>query len=236
MATTKTMTADPKNAVGYLRVSTDEQTLGPEAQRAALVAWCERNGCNLVAVHTDQGVSGGAEIDKRPGLLAALADLRAHHAGVLLVAKRDRLARDAILAGMIERLVEREGATVRTTDGTSDGDGPEAVLMRRIVDAFAEYERLLIKARTRAALAVKRARGERTGDIPYGSRLAADGIHLEPHAAEQEARRLIHGYRQAGLTLRAIGERLSARGLAPRSGGRWHRQTLANVLASAIAV
>ncbi len=39
--------------------------------------------------------------------------------------------------------------------------------MRRIVDAFAEYERLLIKAHTRAALAVKRSRGEQTCDIPY---------------------------------------------------------------------
>jgi site-specific DNA recombinase len=223
--------ADPQRAIGYIRVSTDEQTLGPEAQRTALATWCARHGCTLVAVHTDQGVSGGAELDKRPGLLAALADVRTHHAGLLLVAKRDRLARDTILAGMIERLVEREGAAVRTTDGTTDGDGPEGMLMRRIVDAFAEYERLLIQARTRAALAVKRTRGERIGDIPYGYGLAADRVHLEPRADEQETRRLIEGYRRAGLTLRAIGARLAARGILPRSGGRWHPQTVANVLA-----
>lgn len=45
--------------------------------------------------------------------------------------------------------------------------------MRRIVDAFVEYERLVIRARTRAALTVKRSRGERIGGIPYGHQLAA---------------------------------------------------------------
>jgi len=83
--------ADSHKVVGYLRVSTEEQTLGPEAQRAALEGWCTTNGAELVAVHVDQGISGGADLEKRTGLLAALAALKAHGAGVLLVAKRDRL-------------------------------------------------------------------------------------------------------------------------------------------------
>ena len=44
-----------------------------------------------------------------------------------------------------------------------------------MVDAFAEYERLVIKARTKAALGAKRKRGEKTGGaIPYGSELGPD--------------------------------------------------------------
>lgn len=62
--------------------------LGPEAQRAALVGWCTRHGAELVAVYTDHGISGGAALDKRPTLLKALAALREHRAGVLLVATR----------------------------------------------------------------------------------------------------------------------------------------------------
>jgi len=101
------------------------------------------------------------------GLLEALAALKEHGAGVLLVAKRDRLARDSMTAAMVERLCERSGAIVRTADGAGDGDGPEAVLMRRMVDAFAEHERLLIKARTKAAMAVKRSRDERISREAY---------------------------------------------------------------------
>ena len=41
-------------------------------------------------------------------------------------------------------------------EGT-DTDGPTDILMRRIVDAFGEYERLIIKARTKAALRSRRA-------------------------------------------------------------------------------
>jgi len=231
----RTKVASVDKAVGYLRVSTEEQTLGPEAQRAALERWCAANKVELVEVFTDQGVSGGAALDKRPALLAAVAALKQHGAGVLLVAKRDRLARDTMLAAMVERLVEREGATVRTADATSDGNEPEAVLMRRIVDAFAEYERLLIKARTRAALAVKRSRGERTGDIPYGFQLAADGVHLEPLPTEQAVVASVRDARVAGMSLRGIREHLAAEGFTPRSGGRWHIQTIANILKGRLA-
>lgn len=224
--------ADSTKAVGYLRVSTDEQTLGPEAQRAALERWCTQHGVTLVAVFVDQGVSGGADLDKRPALLAAVAALKEYGAGVLLVAKRDRLARDTMLAAMVERLVEREGATISTADGTGEGGTPEAVLMRRIVDAFAEYERLLIKARTKAALAVKRSRGERIGAVPFGYRLAADGVHLEADAGEQESLTLMRQYRAEGLTLRAIAARLDAQGLLPRSGKNWHPNTVARALAA----
>jgi len=231
----KRIQGDPYKVVGYLRVSTEEQALGPEAQRAALARWCTAAGAELVDVCTDQGVSGAAALDKRPGLLAALAALKAHGAGVLLVAKRDRLARDSMVAAMVERLAERNGATVRTVDGVTDGDGPEAVLMRRIVDAFAEYERLLIKARTRAALAVKKSRGERAGEVPYGWQLAPDGVHLEPDPAEQATVARVQTYRRRRLTLRAIAARLQAQGLAPRAGGRWHPQTIANVAKGRLA-
>ena len=46
--------------VGYLRVSTDEQSLSVEAQRATLTAWCQARRLTLVAVYEDVNVSGGA--------------------------------------------------------------------------------------------------------------------------------------------------------------------------------
>ena len=42
-------TTDTRTAVAYLRVSTDEQHLGPEAQRAAITAWASREGVSVVA-------------------------------------------------------------------------------------------------------------------------------------------------------------------------------------------
>jgi len=48
----------------------------------------------VLAWREERGVSGGAELTERPWLLAALDDVAAHRAGLLVVAKRDRLARD----------------------------------------------------------------------------------------------------------------------------------------------
>ena len=220
--------------VGYVRVSTDEQAIGPVAQRASLEAWCTAQGAELVAVAEDIGISGGAPLDKRPGLLAAVAALSEHGAAVLLVAKRDRLARDTLAAAMAERLDERAGARILTADGSCNADGPEGLLLRRMVDAFAEYERALIRARTRAALAVKRGRGEKTGGaVPYGYQLDADGVHLVADDAEQRVVALVRELRAEGLSLRAIGARLTARGMVPRSGGSWQAQTVARIARAA---
>lgn len=117
----------------------------------------------------------GAALDQRPGLLAALAALRQHNVGILLVARRDRLARDTLIAALVEQHAQQLGAAIRGVDGSGNTDTPEGVLLRRIMDAFAQYERLTIKARTKAALAVKRSRRERISrEPPYGWRLSSD--------------------------------------------------------------
>ena len=210
-------------AVGYIRVSTDEQANGPKAQRDAIEAWCARNGAELVVVCEDIGVSGAAALDRRPGLMSALDELGRGDA--LVMAKRDRLARDVLVSATVERLVERAGARVVSADGTGDGDSPEAVLMRRMVDAFAEYERALIRGRTRAALAAKRKRGERAGALRIGERAAADGVHVETDPREAEAVALVAGLRAAGWSIRAIADELTARGV-PCRGERWHPTTV----------
>jgi DNA invertase Pin-like site-specific DNA recombinase len=221
---------NPRTAVAYIRVSTDEQQLGQDAQRAALERWCAGNGVTLAAVHVDQGVSGAAALDDRPGLIDALAAVATHQAGVLLVTRRDRLARDVVLAATVERLAERSGARVVSADGAGNGDTPEAQLMRTVLDAVAQYERALIRARTRAALAVKKKRGERTGQVPLGHTLAADGTHLAAHPDEARAVARVHELRAAGASIRGIAKQLATEGITPR-GATWHPTTVARVLA-----
>jgi len=225
--------ANKAAAVLYVRVSTDEQALGPEAQRAAADRWCAARGVELVAVCEDLGVSGGAPLDRCPGLLEALRQLEAHGAGTLLVAKRDRLARDVMKAAMVEQLTARVGAVVSSAAGEGEGTDPAAGLMRKMIDAFAEYERALIGARTKAAMAVKKAKGERVGAIPYGYQLAADGKTLEAHEGERAVIATIRALRDEGLSLAAIAGELEARGLTPREGGRWHKVRVWRVLEAA---
>jgi len=122
---------------------------------------------------------------------------------------------------------------VASAAGEGEGTDPAAALMRTMVDAFAQYERALIGARTKAALAVKKAKGERTGTVPYGYELAADGVQLVAHEGEQAVIATIRALRAEGLSLRAITTELASRGLVSRSGGRWHLTQVVRVLEAA---
>ena len=220
------------SAVAYLRVSTQDQAnsgLGLEAQETAIIAAAARLGLPLTATYTDAGVSGGLALESRPALLEAVDALKA--GDVLLVAKRDRLGRDVLNVAMIERLVERRGARVYSAAGEgTDDDGPTGRLMRQIIDAFAEYERALIRARTRAAMQAAKRRGQRVGRVPFGMRLAADGIHLEPDPDERTLLQQMHDWRRHGYALVTIADTLNARGLRNRHGRMWQRSFVGQLL------
>jgi len=180
-------------------------------------------------VFTDAGVSGALPIAGRPGLLAAVAALHKHD--VLLVAKRDRLGRDVIEVALIERLIRKRGGRVVSAGGEgTDNDDPSSVLLRRLIDSFAEYERLLIAARTKAALDVKHAKGERTGMLPFGSQLGADGVHLEPAPVELRIAATIRALHDACHSTRQIADTLNARGMTTRRGTPWRHEYVAHHL------
>jgi DNA invertase Pin-like site-specific DNA recombinase len=228
-------TTNPLVAVAYVRVSKDDQKLGPEAQRASIESWAAREGIHVAAWCVDQGVCSVTPIDGRPGLVAALAALREHGAGVLVVAKRDRIARDVVLTAGVERAAAHGGAAVVSAAGEGNGTAPADAFMRTVIDGAAAYERALIRARTKAALAAKAARGERAGGVPYGYRLAADGVRLEADAAEQAVLAEVRELRAAGLSHRAIVAELGGRGLISRAGRPFEQTQVARMLARAAA-
>ena len=204
----------------YLRVSTEEQAdsrAGLNAQLDSCKVYIQRNKGECTEVFSDEGISGTANLEKRPGLLQAIASLG--KGDTLVVAKRDRLGRDPIVTAMIESAIARKKARAVSAAGEgTDGNGPTDVLMRRMIDAFAEYERLIIKARTSSALQAKKARSERVGSIPYGYSLSDDGIHIEENPAEQEVIAEIKRLSAAGLNLPAICGELERKGYTTRTG------------------
>jgi len=220
-------------AIGYLRVSTEGQAdsgLGLDAQRASVTTAAARLGLALADVFTDAGLSGSLDLADRPGLFAAIEAMK--RGDVLIVAKRDRLGRDVVAVAMIERLIARKGGRVLSAAGEgTDNDDASSMLQRRILDAFSEYERLIIGQRTKAALKAKRARGERAGNVPFGYRLADDGRSLIACDAERRILELIRQLREAGYTLRAIADSLNADGYRTRRGSAWRFEYVANLAA-----
>jgi len=230
----RTMPAPSGQAIGYRRVSTDEQResgLGLDAQAAAIATAATRHQITLRDTFTDAGLSGALPMEERPELMAALAALRP--GDVLIVAKRDRLARDVMHAAMIEAKARDIGARILSAAGEgTESDEPTAQLMRTMIDAFAAYERLLIGVRTTAALRVKKARGERVSrHAPYGFRFTDDTpTRLEPEANEQAILAIMQECRAADFTLEGTARELNRLGLRTRAGTEWRQQYIRNAL------
>ena len=139
-------------AVGYARVSTQDQDLALQLD-ALQAAGCER-------VYTEK--ASGAQRD-RPQLQAALDYMRPDD--TLVVWKLDRLARSLRqLLDTVEVLHARQ-IGLRSLTEAIDTSTPGGTLVFHLFGALAEFERSIIRERTRAGLAAARARG-RTGGRP----------------------------------------------------------------------
>lgn len=224
---------DASKVVAYVRVSTGKQELGPEAQRASIEAYAAAHGLTVVAWHSET-VSGGAPLGDRVELFEAIAAAKKLRAGAIVVAKRDRFSRDSFVTELLARGLRDDGIELVAADqDEANGDSPEAVLLRRMLDAVAEYERALISGRTKAALASKKRKGLKgPGSVPFGSRLASDGERLEDCPQEAPVRdRIIREHRD-GRTIQAILDGLKADGVPARGAG-WHRTTVSRILKAA---
>lgn len=221
-----------KVGVAYIRCSLAQQKLSPEAQRAAIEAYAARENVSVVAWHVDRGVSGASAAETRPGLVGALASLRERRAGVLLVARRDRVARDAVIAGLVERACAGAGAVLVSAAGEGSGSTPADGLIRGVIDSVSAYERLVLKARTKAALAAKAARGERVSrHAPYGFEVGPCGVRVVAHAAEQAVVARAAELRAGGLSLRATSAALASEGRVNRAGRAFDPNAIMNMLA-----
>ena len=146
-------------AYGYIRVSTADQAqngLSLDAQRDRIESWCAANGYQLAEVFTDAGISA-KRAENRPALQAALQTVceRRNGAGsngngnaALIVYSLSRLARSTRDAITIAERLDKAGA--------------DLVSLSERID-------------TTAAMAHKKANGQRVGTVPYGFDLGPDG-------------------------------------------------------------
>ena len=215
-----------KVAVGYCRVSTAGQAsegVSLEAQRARIKAWAQANGYEVRGVHVDAGLSGG-RADNRPALQAALEEVCREH-GALVVYSLGRLARSVKDTLTIGDRLDAAGADLVSLSENIDTTNAAGKMVFRMLAVLSEFERDLVVERTTMALDHKRSRGERIGEIPFGSRVGADGTHLEEDRFEQAILRRLRGLRDSGLSVRAIAEALNAQGV-PARNGRWHHNSV----------
>ena len=139
--------------IGYARVSTRDQDT--EAQIAALKA----AGCELIF----QEKASGGRWD-RPELHRLLGQLR--KGDVVVVWKLDRLSRSLKDVLILMEKIDQAGADFRSLTEVIDTTTPGGRMMMQIVGTFAEFERAMLRERTRNGLDVARKQGRVGGRRP----------------------------------------------------------------------
>ncbi len=218
------------NAVGYVRVSTEGQAaegVSLAAQEAKIRAWCQGNDFTLLGVHVDAGLSGSKF--NRPGLQAAVAQACEGKAA-LVVYSLSRLARSTKDTLSISERLDRAGADLVSLSERIDTTSAAGKMVFRLLAVLAEFERDQISERTTAAMKHMRSRGRRVGTIPFGFRLALDGLTLLPDETEQAALELMKTLRAEGARLRKIAAELELRGISTKNGGLWKPQVIKGIL------
>jgi|APCry1669189472_1035225.scaffolds.fasta_scaffold39763_2 DNA invertase Pin-like site-specific DNA recombinase len=211
--------------IGYVRVSTKKQEisgLGLQAQCNAIGDFAAKEGLDVIKIYTE---TESGRKDSREQLALALAHAKRLKAR-LVFAKLDRLSRKVSL---ISQLMD-SGVDFTVCDN------PHANRFTlHILAAVAEDEAARISARTKAGLAVAKARGTRLGS-PKARETVAIARAAKTQYCRQEAQNtaaIIQSIRASGVkTLSMIAQILEIRGVkTPRGGIKWQATQVSRVLA-----
>ncbi len=216
-----------KTAIGYVRVSTQEQAtegVSLDAQRDRLRTYCKLHAIKLIDIKADEGISGGTL--ERPALQAALQMLRRGRANTLIVVKLDRLSRSLRdVCTLVADYFSDERFHLLSLCGMVNTHSAAGRMVLMNLANYAQFEREMISERTRDALRHLKSQGVRLGHAPYGYQLGterdANGRRiLVPIPNEQEVIGKIIAMHSQGIKMRVIARLLNEEG-TPARRGRW---------------
>lgn len=217
-------------AIGYVRVSTDEQAregISLDNQKAKIASYCALHDMELVGIVEDAGKSG--KDLNREGMKVLTDSMKARQVNAIVVYKLDRLSRKVIDTLNLIELMRRHYIAFHSITDNIDTKTAMGKFFLNVMASLAQMERDLISERTKDALQHKISKNERAGQIPYGWILSPDGKTLVPNKKEQKAIALIRDLHGRGYSCRAICRELEAKRYKP-VGSAWHHQTIKNIL------
>ena len=219
-------------AIGYIRVSTEEQAthgISLDAQRAKLEAYALTKDLTLVGIVEDAGKS--AKDLRRPGVQKILTMARRKEVDAVIIVKLDRMFRSTVDALTTAQDFDRRGVALHSISESLDTQSAMGKFFFTLTAALAEMERGLVGERTRAALARKKDKREVYGKVPYGFE-AVDGMLIQ-NQEEQNILRRIRRLRADGMSYQKVADALNGMGVSAKQGGQWDRVRVFKIMQNA---
>lgn len=221
-----------KNAVGYVRVSTEGQVgddrFGIDSQKAQILQYASDNGYKIVQWYEEDGVSGVKE--DRPALNKILYgdDVTNPPFEAVIIAKTDRLSRDTKLYFYYLYVLEKKNIKLLSVNEHFDSDDALSNIYRSLMLFVAEQERKNIALRTGKGRESKaKIGGYSGGRAPYGYRVLNGQLVINPD--EEPIVRMVFDGLDAGKTLWAIADSINDAGFSTRNGGKFRESNVRSI-------
>lgn len=226
-----------KKAVIYARVSSEEQAkhgFSIENQKKQCKEFAERNGYYVEKMFVDEGKS--AKNLDRPEIqdLITYCSKKSNKINAVIIWRLDRISRNnEDYHGVLRPLFERKGITLLSATeanvNTIEGD-----LMRNIGMSFAEYERKVIGARTKAGLRQKAEQGGYPHHAPFGYKNITNPDGSKTIIMDERkimyVRRAFELYDSGMYSLKSLTKKLNEDGIRTNSGRRVAQTTVEHIL------
>ena len=221
-----------KNAIGYIRVSTEQQAtddkFGIDVQKQAILLYANEHGYNIVDWKVDK-VSGAK--DDRPALNEILYSDNVSNPPfeAVIVFKNDRVARDTKLYFYYLYTLEKKNITLLSTKEEFQEGSDFANIYRASLQFVAEQERKNIALRTSKGRSIKaQCGGYSGGRCPYGYKVS-DG-RLIINEDERPIVEYIFARHEENTPMLTIAEELNEQGYKTRKGTRFLNVTVKSII------
>lgn len=217
-------------AVGYIRVSTEEQVregISLEVQEDKVKKYADLHNLRLTETIRDEGKSG-KDLD-REGIQKVITLCKDRSVDHLIVYKMDRLTRRTLdLLTLVEEVFKPNEVQFHSITERVDTSTAQGKFFLTIIGAMSQMERDLISERTSEALRYKISQGENVGAPPLG--FLAEDKKLYRVDGEFEVVERIKRLKREKLSLRQIANRLNEQGIPTKRGGSWYAGTVRYIL------
>jgi DNA invertase Pin-like site-specific DNA recombinase len=218
------MKTDVKTAVAYFRTSSaancgeDKDSL--KRQQDAVRAYAVAHSLEIVGEYYDAAVSGADPVMERAGFRTMLDYMMGNGARAVLVENASRFARDLAVQLAGHDMLKSKGISLVPVDAPNhfEDETPTATMVRSILGAVSQFEKEALVLKLRKARDRKRRENGRCEGNPAYGVVPAEHIRVAKAATKH------------GLTLREIGQLLSAAGFLSRKGSAYSPSSVAWML------
>ena len=223
-----------KNAIGYIRVSTEQQAgddkFGIDAQKQEILLYANTNGYNIVDWKIDE-ISGAK--DDRPALNEILYgdDITNPPFEAVIIFKNDRLARDTKLYFYYLYTLEKRNIKLLSTKEEFAEGSEFANIYRALLQFVAEQERKNIALRTSKGRSIKaQCGGYSGGRCPYGYKV--ENSRLVINKDERPIVEYVFAENAKGTPMLTIADNLTEMGYRTRKGTKFQAKSISSILSN----